>query len=231
MKDVLPIPVPRPQTNEAPPLNALIAHYNKIKPVLKRRIAEFRSVIERGSDHSIFSELCFCILTANASAIKCDQAIRELRSLNLLNDGSACRIRPKLRARARFHNKKAGYIVKARELLRRGTRIDVKGRLDPDDIIKTRDLLVDNIKGYGYKEASHFLRNVGLGADIAILDRHILKNLKRYGVIDKIPASISSRKIYIGIEDRMRSFSKHIGIPMGELDLLFWSIETGYIFK
>ena len=27
-----------------------------------------------------------------------------------------------------------------------------------------------------YKEASHFLRNIGFGENIAILDRHILKN-------------------------------------------------------
>ena len=46
--------------------------------------------------------------------------------------------------------------------------------------------------GLGYKEASHFLRNIGLSEDIPILDRHILKNLVLLGAIDKVPSSISS---------------------------------------
>ena len=70
-----------------------------------------------------------------------------------------------------------------------------------------------------------------MGSDIAILDRHILKNLKKYGVISKIPDSVGSRKIYITIEEKMRAFSKETGIPLDALDLLFWSMQTGFIFK
>ncbi|MEM3584736.1 MAG: hypothetical protein QW193_05630, partial [Nitrososphaerales archaeon] len=80
------------------------------------------------------------------------------------------------------------------------------------------------------KEASHFLRNIGLGKDFAILDRHILKNLKEFNVIKDIPKSIS-KKVYLDIENKMREFSKQINIPMDELDLLFWSKETSFIFK
>jgi len=58
-----------------------------------------------------------------------------------------------------------------------------------------------------------------------------LKNLKRYGVINRIPPSMGARKVYVAIEDKMRSFSRDIGIPMDELDLLFWSMQTGFIFK
>ena len=93
-----------------------------------------------------------------------------------------------------------------------------------------RQKLVNGIKGIGYKEASHFLRNIGLGKDIAILDRHILKNLKRYGVISRVPLSIPA-KSYLNIEERARAFASMIGISLGELDLLFWSRETGEIFK
>ncbi len=57
-----------------------------------------------------------------------------------------------------------------------------------------------------------------------------MRNLKRYGVIDKLPKTLT-KKSYIEIEDKMRAFSERIGIPLGELDLLFWSRETGYIFK
>ncbi len=86
------------------------------------------------------------------------------------------------------------------------------------------------MKGLGYKEASHFLRNIGLGFDLAILDRHIMRNLLKYGVIDKIPECIT-KKCYLSLENEMKKFSDKIDIPLADLDLLFWSEETGEIFK
>lgn len=214
----------------SPDVKILINSYRKLKPRIKARLAEFRTIHE-GEEESIFKELCFCILTANANATMCDKAIEELDAGDLLLCGTACQIKPKLKGRARFHNKKSDFIVAARDLFSPCGRLEIKKHLDIKDIIATRDWLVDNVKGYGYKEASHFLRNIGLGRDIAILDRHILKNLHKYGVIDKVPDSVGSRKIYVAIEDKMRDFSGRIGIPMDELDLLFWSLQTGFIFK
>ena len=93
-----------------------------------------------------------------------------------------------------------------------------------------RRWLVENVKGMGYKEASHFLRNIGCGGGLAILDTHILKNLVYYKVIKKIPSSMNP-SLYLSIEKRMMRFSRRIGIPMEAMDLLFWSQETGHIFK
>jgi len=208
----------------------LVRSYRKIKPRINKRLAEFRK-IRKDADENIFAELCFCILTANANALMCDKAISELKDAGLLLRGSACRIKPKLKGRVRFHNKKADFIILARNLLNNDACLSLKECLDMNDITTTRDWLVKNVKGYGYKEASHFLRNIGLGADIAILDRHILKNLRKYGVINKIPPSVGSRKVYMAIEDKMRAFSSRIGIPMDSLDLLLWSLQTGFIFK
>ena len=93
-----------------------------------------------------------------------------------------------------------------------------------------REWLVNEVKGIGLKEAGHFLRNIGLCRDITILDRHILKNLKRFSVIEDIPASITPSK-YFDIEKKMIRFSEKIGIPPDHLDLLFWYREAGKIFK
>ena len=49
-------------------------------------------------------------------------------------------------------------------------------------------------------------------------------------MISEVPKSITPKK-YKEIEDKMREFSKKIKIPMDYLDLLFWSNETGEIFK
>ena len=213
-----------------PALRQLISEYKKRKPEIKKRLGEFSS-LHKGRDEDIFQELCFCLLTANANALYCDKAIKELRQTNLLFDGKAHQIRPKLRGRVRFHNKKADFIIGARKLFKSGKGICVKKKLNFKDVFKSREWLVENIKGLGYKEASHFLRNIGLGKDIAILDRHILKNLKKYGVINKIPSSMGSRRVYLEIEDKMKTFSKKTGIPLEDMDLLFWSLQTGFVFK
>ena len=86
-----------------------------------------------------------------------------------------------------------------------------------------------NIRGIGLKESSHFLRNIGY-RNLAILDRHILKHLNSCGVIEKT-IKISNEKQYFEIEKKFRLFSELINIPMDELDLLFWSMETGEILK
>ncbi|MDP6686329.1 MAG: DNA lyase, partial [Candidatus Omnitrophota bacterium] len=153
----------------------------------------------------------------------------ELKKTGLLFNGQASAIKPKLNV-ARFWNQKSKYLVYARKLLKKGNSFCVKPHIDESDIIKTRDWLVKNIKGFGYKEASHFLRNIGFGRDIAILDSHILKNLKTYSVIDEVPKTLTKKR-YLEIEDKMRKFSRGISIPMDALDLLFWSRETGFVFK
>ena len=97
-------------------------------------------------------------------------------------------------------------------------------------VYEKRDWIVKNIKGMSYKEAGHFLRNVGFGADVAILDRHILKNLVKLEVIDELPKTLSP-KLYLEIEEKMRKYCKFVKIPMDEMDLLLWYKEAGVIFK
>ena len=200
----------------------LVLEYKKKKSKIKQRLREFES-LKSAKDEDVFSELCFCILTPQSKAIYCDEAVKTLRKSGLLLKGSKRAIRPKLQ-RVRFPNNKTDYLISARKFP------DIKNRLNSDSIPETRDWLVKNIKGLGYKEASHFLRNIGLGRDIAILDVHILRNLKKYKIIKEIPPSIS-RKAYLDIENSMRGFSKKVKIPLQELDLLFWSNQTGFVFK
>jgi N-glycosylase/DNA lyase len=100
-----------------------------------------------------------------------------------------------------------------------------------EDMERRRDFLAANpgIKGIGYKEASHFLRNVGFNG-YAILDKHILRTLAELGVIDSSKPPTTKKK-YVAIEVRMREFASEIGIGVDELDLLLWSNKTGEILK
>ncbi|MEM2935209.1 MAG: N-glycosylase/DNA lyase, partial [Candidatus Thermoplasmatota archaeon] len=165
-------------------------------------------------------ELIFCLLTPQSKAKFCWQAAK-----NILEKKLSCEeeIRKELE-KIRFKNKKAGYVLNAMENFDK-----IIENIKNMKAKEAREYLVKNIKGMGYKEASHFLRNIGF-VNLAILDRHILKNLKNLGIIDEIPKNLS-RKKYIEIEEKMRKFSEEISVPMIHLDLLLWCKETGEVFK
>jgi N-glycosylase/DNA lyase len=205
----------------------LMKIYAPVRPQIEARLGEFRLIWENASEEELFRELVFCLLTPQSRARTCWNAVLRLERKGLVAQGEACRVQEEL-AGVRFHQRKAEYICRAREMFSdasmRSTLNEFSGSF------AAREWLVKNVLGLGYKEASHFLRNIGLGEDLAILDRHILKNLLALGVIDSPPASLS-RSSYLEIERRMTGFSKDVGIPMGHLDLLLWYKEAGEIFK
>jgi N-glycosylase/DNA lyase len=204
--------------------------YSSIKPRIKARLSEFESLWRTGADEKIFHELVFCLLTPQSNAKSCWAAVEDLREKDLLFKANERKLAENLN-RTRFRNNKARYICEARGNFRRGDEITLKPCLEAfHNPIEAREWLVRSVKGYGYKEASHFLRNIGLGKDIAILDRHILKNLKLAGVIRQVPSSLSKAK-YLEIEGKMRGFSRKINIPLDHLDLLLWYKEAGEVFK
>jgi len=198
--------------------------YNQRKQVIKSRLEHFKKVGQSPED-ILFSELAFCLCTPQSKAKKCDEAVSILKETNLLFKGNDKEIAKILQSKIRFHNNKARYIVEA--------RIKINGRLK--ELLKkenreARNFLIKEIKGMSLKEAGHFLRNVGKYENLTILDRHILKNLKKHKVISELPKTLTDKKYY-EIEEKMLKFCKKVGIPAEELDLLFWSEETGEVFK
>ena len=93
-----------------------------------------------------------------------------------------------------------------------------------------RDWLAREVDGFSMKEASHLLRNIGFSDRLAILDRHVLRNLVLHGVIRSVPKSLTSRR-YREIEARWREFADAVGIPLAELDLVFFSRGAGAVLK
>lgn len=208
---------------------ALQALYRERKDAIQRRLADFRQVMTWSNDE-VFGELAFCLLTPQSSAKVCWDAITQLKQKNLLLKGKPADLEPHLK-QVRFGETKARYIVEARDLFTKNNTIQLKSKIESFyNPFELREWLVDNVKGLGYKEASHFLRNIGLGEGFAILDRHILRNLASLGVIPEIPVSITKKR-YLEFEEKLRRFATEISIPMADLDLLFWSKETGWIFK
>lgn len=197
----------------------LFEEYNKRKEVIKKRLEDFSNV----KKEDYFYEACFCILTPQSSAKACWNAVLKLKEndfenknislLNILND------------RIRFHINKSKYLLE----LKNKWNIIFNNLNEIKDSRKLREFLVKNVKGFGMKESSHYLRNIG-HRNLAILDRHILKNLYKLNVINEIPNTLTPKK-YFEIENKFIEFSNKVNIPMDELDLLFWSQETGEVFK
>ncbi len=205
--------------------------YDEMKDSIEKRLDDFKNMWLRGNDMDIYVELAFCVLTPQSKAKNAWSAISKLRDDFLLLEGSEEDIVEHLNV-VRFKNNKAKNLV-----LLRGKMSNSDGVIAAKQIINSlgdpnekREWLVQNIRGIGYKEASHFLRNIGFGDEIAILDRHILKNLVRLGVIEEVPKTIT-RKRYMEIEKKMIDYSGKIEIPMDHLDLLLWYLEAGEIFK
>lgn len=204
-------------------VKGLLLAYEKRKKGIKRRLSDFGKVRKDRGKTKL--EMFFCLCTPQSKALSCWSAISEMNDKGLLDNGNHGEISSLISSKGiRFKNNKARYIIEAREKFS-----DVWEVINVRQPEEAREWLVKNIKGYGYKEASHFMRNSGY-RDLAILDRHILKNLKANGVIDDVPKSLT-KKNYLEIESKFKEFSKKAGIPMDELDLLFWAEEAGLIFK
>ena len=201
----------------------------KFKKEIECRLNEFRAISKKANREGLFTELAFCILTPQSKAKFCWEAILSMQRKSILLNGAIKDINKELQ-KVRFKNKKAEYLYHVRcDFFKKENSIyeNIKKIKSP---LKLREYLVRNIKGIGYKEASHFLRNIGMGADIAILDRHIIRNLIELGILQEYPKNLSEKK-YEEIEKKMKELSKNIDIPMDTLDLVFWAKETGEVFK
>ncbi len=209
--------------------DSLKEEYRSKKEKIEERLREFKNLWVLRDHRKLFKEFVFCLLTPQSRARICWEAAERMEKSGSLWKGKAQDIARDLKG-VRFKNQKARYILEAREKYFKNGRfllVDFIEKLNPGE---ARDFLVKKVRGMGLKEASHFLRNIGFTQELAILDRHILKNLAKLGVIEGIPSTLTKGK-YLEIEGRMKDFSRKVEIPLSHLDLLFWSRESGEIFK
>ena len=194
---------------------------SKLRTLVHKRIQEF-SAIDKNSPDDLFRELCFCLLTANFSAERGIRIHAQLHSCFCTDSKET--IAKKLKAAGyRFPNTRAAYITESQHkketIQKMINTLEGEGR---------REWLVQNITGFGYKEASHFLRNIGF-EDYAIIDSHIMELLDRYRIICK-PKTLTKKK-YKEIEHQLRTIATHTNLTLAELDLYLWYMETGKILK
>ena len=201
-------------------IKILKKQYENKSSEIKERLNEFKKTGKKEAE-DLFVELCFCLCTPLSKAERVIQVIN-FKNKNILLKKGKKELENLLRRHVRFHKNKSKYIIEARRLLKTLKKLSK----NPDE---ARDFLVENVKGLSFKEASHFLRNIGY-TGLAIIDGHILNCLKECHVLknNKRP---KNKKEYLEIENKIKEFSKKVKIPVDELDLLFWSNKTGKVLK
>lgn len=211
--------------------NQLIIQIEKLRlstveNLVNERLGEFSAFKQKDNDQW-FSELCFCLLTANSKAATAMQIQNEVGSKGFIEYSFEAMKNAIIKNKHRFHNNKAGYIVMAREHLNIKNKIEEI--VEKKDTFHARLWLAENIKGLGFKESSHFLRNVGY-TDRAILDRHILGLMEEYSLIKQKPKTIT-KKSYYEMEEILAKFCKTVDMTQAELDLYLWFMKNNNILK
>lgn len=203
-------------------MNSLIKEVQKlrnseIKTKINKRLKEFEN-FKNKSNSEWFSELCFCILTANSKAETAIKIQNEIKN----KFHTSPKIKQVIKKhKHRFHNNKTKYILEARKY--KNIKTIIKKEKDQ------REWLVKNIKGLGYKEASHFLRNTGY-KNFAIIDRHILNVLIEHKIIKQKPKTIN-KNFYLQTEKKFKKLADKLKVSPAELDLYLWYSRTGKVLK
>ncbi len=205
------------------------AHIER-REAIRSRLLEFEDVWKNGSDQRLWEEMVYCFFTGGCSARMGLRSIDATRPYLL--SGSHDEVMNALLGKHRYPRARAGYVIASRDFLEAHCGMRLKEKLSGfQDHYERRDWLVNEkgIKGLGFKEASHYLRNIGLKG-YAILDKHVLRCLSELRIIME-PKPPTTRLKYLEIEERLKQFAKEIEIDFDEIDLVLWSMKTGEILK
>ena len=221
------------QRNQEPvTVERVIATHRARRKEIRKRLGEFQEVWRKGSDARLWEELAYCIFTAGASARMGLDSVDAIRPLLLDGPPEAMTKALKKAGAHRFPVARPQYIVVTRDYFRAEFDMRLRRRLRSfSDPFERRDWLAQEkqVKGLGYKEASHFLRNIGVRGH-AILDKHVMRCLCEVGVVD-VPKPPSTRTKYLAVEQELIRFAREIKVDFDELDLVLWSMKTGEILK
>lgn len=178
-------------------------------------------------------EMTSCILGSLVSAEIANRAATRIAKAGLLNQD--CSINANTEQKIsnllrniggksgyRFYKSKAKYITHTLQNLK---RISLTELLDkPTTPTEARLIIANTIVGFGPKQTSLFLRNIGYTYELGILDAHVLKFMKMNGLYSgDIPSGFTSRQ-YSLIEENLIDFAHNFGMPVGMLDQAIWIV-------
>lgn len=87
---------------------------------------------------------------------------------------------------------------------------------------QAREQLMEQVWGFGPKQASLFLRRIGYCTELAVLDTHLLDYLKLALEMDIKPSALSNLSSYKNMESQFQTIANDFGYPVGCVDLATW---------
>lgn len=216
--------------NEPVTIELIRLTHDERRDEIRRRLGEFEAILKSGTDEDLWEEMVFCFFTGGCSAKMGMRSVAAVK--DLLLDGGQAELATALTGVHRYPNARSRYIVASRDFLREHCDLKLRSKLQSFDChFERRDWLVKEkgIKGLGYKEASHFLRNVGFKG-YSILDKHVLRCLAELKIIDD-PKPPNTRSRYLRVEQKLKDLTAATQIDFDEMDLVLWSMKTGEILK
>lgn len=217
---------------ELPPITIdnIKRSYTERRIEIENKLAEFAEIGRTASDPRLFEEMVFCFFTGGCSARMGLRSVEAIRPILMTAD--QVELANALAGSHRYPNSRAKYVVHSREGLTSMYGMELGRMLNSFSCpLERRDWLVrdKSIKGLGYKEASHYLRNIGYRG-YAILDKHVLNCMVELKIISEAKPP-NTRSQYLNTEGALQNFTKTIDIDFDELDLVLWSMKTGMILK
>ena len=124
--------------------------------------------------------------------------------------------------RYRFPQRKTTIIVRAR----RWTRLSAPLAEILDGFVDGRERrrFLSDCPGIGPKTASWFLRNLGWGEQLAIIDVHLLRALSDAG---RVSENVRMPRDYDAVEDAFLNWCRDLNAPPAAFDLFVWEWQRG----
>jgi N-glycosylase/DNA lyase len=192
-----------------------------------------RSVTSEGD---LWRELITCILGSQVPNWMGVAAAKQLNAHGLIipsgHPFTTERIASVLRAplesqhgrRYRFPNARARQIVSAHQTVCQQYG-DLRSLLFGSSPDLCRRRLAESVSGMGLKQASLFLRNVGISSQFAVLDTHVIRYMRDIGLVNTLPRSITPDMYYV-LESVLVRYAEQLGLPVGHVDRAIWAVMS-----
>lgn len=199
-------------------------HYYSRQKEIQTRLKEFEK-FRKSSDKKLFEEVVFCVFAANSSATMAQTALKLLKPI--LFTGTLEDYQKTIEKKVRFYNIRSKYLYENRLVMERYDNF--LNHLESLEHHERRLFIKTNFKGFGMKESSHFLRNIGF-KNYCIIDKHVLNLMTEFSVLDSAnpPKNVDD---YLTIEKKIINFAEENNYNIDELDLALWSFKTGKVMR
>lgn len=196
-------------------------YYEKEKEI-RARLAEFQ---KPRTEQFLWEELIYCLFAANSSGKMAETAVALLGPIH--SKATLAQLQAKVHKKVRFYNVRSRFFHENR-LFVKSTHGTLSKMLESfTNVYELRNYLADQFLGMQFKEASHYLRNIGF-TGLCIVDKHVLFLMKEFGVL-KSAKPPKNRKEYLAIEEEILAFAKKQKYDVDVLDLALWSYRSGHI--